>query len=54
VSRVCKIEKRKDNKEKYSSAEEAVKAAKAELAKIYWFPRKLLVDKSVIEYYSTF
>ncbi len=53
VSRVCKIEKRKDNKEKYSSAKEAVKAAKAELAKIYWFPRKLLVDKSVSDYYST-
>ena len=54
VSRVCKIEKRKEGMECFSSAKEAVNAAKAELKKIYWFPRKLLVDQSVLEYYSTF
>ena len=54
VNQVCKMEKRKDYKESFSSAEEAVDAAKAELKKIYWFPRKLLVDQSVLEYYSTF
>lgn len=52
VNQVCKIEKRKDYKESFSSAEEAVDAAKAELKKIYWFPKKLLVDQSVLDYYS--
>ncbi len=52
VSRVCKIEKRKEGIKCFSSAEEAVDAAKAKLARKYWFPRKLLVDRSVLEYYS--
>ena len=54
LERCCKIPKRVNNVECFSSAEEAVKAAKAELRKRCWLPTRLLVDQSVLEHYSTF
>ena len=53
VKSLCEFEKRKEGMECFSSAEEAVDAAKAMLKRMYWLPRKLSVDQSVPDYYSS-
>ena len=49
----CRIKVRENYKAKFSGAEEAVKAAKEALARRCKYPKTLMVDKNVIEYYTS-